>query len=626
MTTVQPPPQYEMLREKMVKRTRPVRAKDARPNDLWPIMKRLVVYMAGGDKLPRFILALALSMLAVIALVLIPYINGRAVDVMSTPGGTVAELGRLLLYSVVGIVVYLIAQFFVERLINDLATRGLSDLQQDLFNHMQELSISFFDRQPLGQLLSRVTNDTEVVAGFYQDVVATFIRSIFQIVLIVIVMFLTEWRLALIAILMAPMLLAVTAILQRVSGPAFARLQEQVGIISGFQEETISGTRVIISNGRQDWAERRNDALANDVYDTGSRAFFVSLLQFPVTLMSSMLLMIVVLIIGSLQSLMGNIPVGVVVSFLGYVTLLTGPLSGIANLTSSALNAVAGARRVFSIIDEQPTITDAPDAEDYEFKGGHVEFQDVDFSYVPGKKILRHNTFEALPGQKIGICGPTGAGKSTIMNILTRYYDVDSGRVLLDGQDISRLTQESLRQQIGMVLQEAYLFSDTVMNNLMYAREGATEEECIAAAKQANAHEFIVNLPHGYDTLLTERGANLSQGQRQMITIARAMVANPKLLCLDEATSNVDTRTEKLIQEGLRKLMEGRTSFVIAHRLSTIRDSAKILVVNGGEIVEQGTHDELMAWQGFYYTLYMSQFKGKGPAGAAGGTADFVST
>jgi ABC-type multidrug transport system fused ATPase/permease subunit len=227
---------------------------------------------------------------------------------------------------------------------------------------------------------------------------------------------------------------------------------------------------------------------------------------------------------------------------------------------------------------------------------------------------------------KIGLVGPTGAGKSTIINILTRYYDTDSGRILIDGQDLRTLTQASLRQQVGVVPQEAFLFTDTVMNNLLYAREGATEPECIEAAQRANAHDFIVNLPQGYDTMMTERGANLSQGQRQMITIARAIVANPKLLVLDEATSNVDTRTEKLIQEGIMALSAGKTSFVIAHRLSTVRDSAKILVLNAGEIVEGGTHDELMAEKGFYHTLFMSQFKGKAPGGEAAGTADFIST
>jgi len=247
---------------------------------------------------------------------------------------------------------------------------------------------------------------------------------------------------------------------------------------------------------------------------------------------------------------------------------------------------------------------------------------------VPGRKILRKNTFKVQLGEAIGICGLAGAGKSTLINILTRYYDIDSGTILIDGQDLSKLNQDSLRMQVGVVLQEAFLFSDTVINNLKNARKGATEEECIEAAKEANAHEFIMNLPQGYETMLTERGANLSQsqGQRQMITIARAMVADPKMLILDEATSNVDTRTEKLIQDGMRNLMEGKTSFSIAHRLATIRDSNNIMVLNGGEIVEYAPHGELMADKGFYYALYMSQFKGKAPGGAEAADVDFVST
>ncbi len=245
------------------------------------------------------------------------------------------------------------------------------------------------------------------------------------------------------------------------------------------------------------------------------------------------------------------------------------------------------------------------------------------WAYLLDRRVVPN---EVGPGGAIGICGSTGAGKSTLINILTRYYDIDSGTILIDGQNLSKLTQDSLRKQVGVVLQEAFLFTDTVMNNLKYAREGATEEECIEAVKEANAHQFIMNLPQGYDTMLTKRGANLSQSQRQMITIARAMVAQPKIMILDEATSNVDTRTEKLIQEGLRKLMEGKTSFSIAHRLATIRDSAKIMVLNGGEIVEYASHDELMAAKGFYYALYMSQFKGKAPGFAKLADVDFVST
>jgi ATP-binding cassette subfamily B protein len=349
-------------------------------------------------------------------------------------------------------------------------------------------------------------------------------------------------------------------------------------------------------------------------------------MQFPLTQTLAIFQNVLVLVAGTFMVIGGQTSLGVVMSFSGYAAILASPLAQIATLITNALNAAAGGERVFKIIDEKPTIKDAPDAVEYEFKGGHIQCIDVDFSYVPGSKILRHNTFDVQPGEKIGICGPTGAGKSTLINILTRYYDIDSGTILIDGQNLHQLTQASLRKQVGVVQQEAFLFTDTVMNNLKYAREGATDEEAIAAAKKANAHDFIMELPQGYDTSLTERGANLSQGQRQMITIARAMVADPKMLILDEATSNVDTRTEKLIQDGMRNLMEGKTSFSIAHRLATIRDSAKIMVLNGGEIVEYAPHDELMADKGFYYALYMSQFKGKAPGGAEAADVDFVST
>ena len=597
-----------------------------RPDDTLKILGRLMVYMAGGEKRGRFILAMVLRVIALLGLVVLPFLTGEAINVISAPDGTVPALQRWVIMAFIAAALYLIFSLFAERLFADLATKGLLGLQKNLFSHMQRLSLNFFDRQPIGELMSRVTNDTEVISLFYESAVGPILRAIVQIFLILIIMLAVDWRLTIVALLIVPLILFLTSIIQRISTPAFAKLQEDLGTLSGFQEETLSGHKVIISNRRQEWADEQNEALAVGVFDTASKAFFTSLLQYPLTQSLTIVQIVLVLVAGAFAVLASQMQLGTVIAFSGYASLLSRPLSEIANLTATSLNAVAGGRRVFAIIDEQPTVKDATDAQDYEYKGGHVAFKDVDFSYVPGRKILRHNTFEALPGQKIGICGPTGAGKSTIINILTRYYDVDSGTILIDGQDLTKLTQVSLRNQIGTVLQEAFLFSDTVMNNLRYARKGATEEECIDAARQANAHEFIMNLPQGYDTMLTERGANLSQGQRQMITIARAMVAQPKLMILDEATSNVDTRTEKLIQDGLRKLMEGKTSFSIAHRLATIRDSARIMVLNAGEIVEYAPHDELMAVKGFYYALYMSQFKGKAPAGADAGAAEFIST
>ncbi len=485
--------------------------------------------------------------------------------------------------------------------------------------------MGFFFSTPLGELVSRINNDAEVVAQFFEQAVPQLIRSALSIVITIVIMLLINVPLTFVALLIVPIMLAVTLIVARVSGPAFGLFQEELGAATGFQEETISGYKVLISKRRHAWANETNDENAGRVYTVGTKAFVVTSLQNPLTQILNNLQIVLVFVVGTILVVEGSATLGTVVAFGGYVMLLSSPLSQIATLATSALNAVAGGERIFAILDTPPTVDDAPDAKDYEFKGGHIEFRDVDFGYVPGQSILRKNSFEVQAGEHIGICGPTGAGKSTIINILTRYYDIDSGQILIDGQDLAKLTQRSLREQVGVVLQEAFLFSDTVMNNLKYAREGATDEECIEAAKQANAHEFIQHLPQGYDTMLTDRGSNLSQGQRQMVTIARAMVANPRIMILDEATSNVDTRTEKLIQDGLRKLMEGKTSFSIAHRLATIRDSHRIMVVNGGVIVEMDPHDKLMAEKGLYYNLFMSQFKGKGPGGDVD-TSGFVST
>ena len=326
-----------------------------------------------------------------------------------------------------------------------------------------------------------------------------------------------------------PTMLVLTGIVQRISMPAFRKMGEEMGELSGFQEETISGHKVIITSRRQTWAAEQQDDQAEKVYDTASHAFFTSVLQFPLTQTLTILQVTIVLMVGSLMVFEGAIQLGTVITFMGFVYLLASPLSDIANLMATTSTPSPAGDASSPSWTRSPPWSTPPTRRTTSSRAAMIEFRDVDFSYVPGRKILRHNTFEAAPGEKIGICGPTGAGKSTIINILTRYYDIDSGTILIDGQDISKLTQQSLRQQVGVVLQEAFLFSDTVMNNLKYAREGATDEECIEAAKQANAHEFIENLPQGYDTMLTERGANLSQGQRQMVTIARAMVADPKM-------------------------------------------------------------------------------------------------
>jgi ABC-type multidrug transport system fused ATPase/permease subunit len=593
-------------------------------DDKRDVVNRLLGYMVRGAGQTNFALAVSLRLVSVVALVLVPLFVGQAVNAAAD-----SDSGELAGWSIAALIaggVFLLLGIPAERLFAKSASSGTFRLQCDLSEHMQSLSLTFFDRQPVGELMSRVTNDLESIALFFEDAVSRLLRGVFQVAVIMVVMLIIDWRLALAVLVTVPIMLGITSAVERASTPAFASMQDKIGALSGFHEETIAGHKPIIANRRQEWASAENDGYADEVYDVGSKAQFLALLQIPITQSIIVLQMVIVVVVGSLLVIAGDSEVGVIIAFLGFAGLLSGPLSEIAQLTGLMLRAAAGGERVFAILAEEPSVVDADDAKPFAFQGGRVTFQDVDFSYVPGRPILRGNTFEAKPGEKVGIVGPTGAGKSTIINILTRYYDIQAGTIMIDGQELTTLTQESLRRQIGTVLQEAFLFSDTVMNNLKYAREGATDEECIAAAKQANAHEFILNLPQGYDTQMTERGANLSQGQRQMLTIARAMVADPQMLILDEATSNVDTRTEKLIQEGLQRLMEGKTSFVIAHRLSTVQDAARILVLNAGEIVENGPHDQLMEQKGLYYNLYMSQFRGKGPAGEDVDTSGFVST
>ncbi len=496
-------------------------------------------------------------------------------------------------------------------LLADVTQTALFRLRQDLFEHMQTLSLRFYDRQPIGELMSRVTNDIDVITAFFQQPLGTLLMGIFMLFTTLAAMFWLNVRLAVVAMIAIVLLMGLVWLLARVAGPAFALLQERLADLNGLMEETIAGEKTIIAYRQQMHMAARQAGVSEKARDVGVKAQVLSLVINPLTVLITNLDVGIVALVGSVMIVRGTLTIGVLTTFLSLTLLFVLPMLTIFANYNYILSASVSAGRIFLILDETPDVVDRPGAVDLKPVEGHVVFKDVNFSYVPGRQILKNNSFEALPGQMIGLCGPTGAGKSTIINILTRYYDIDSGLIEIDGQNIYDVTQESLRRQIGVVLQEPFLFSDTVMNNLKYGREGVSGDECIAAAKEANCHEFITRLPKGYDTVLSDGGNNLSQGQRQLLTIARAMISNPRILILDEATSNVDTRTEKNIQAALKKLQEGRTSFVIAHRLSTIRGAHQILVINQGEIVERGTHDEMMSAKEFYYDLYMSQFKGR---------------
>ncbi|MFQ4138561.1 ABC transporter ATP-binding protein [Nodosilinea sp. PGN35] len=608
-----------------IRRQRRARYPAPSPAGKWQSLRRLLTYVT------RYRGAIALiGLLLLVGTVLnllVPFLLGVAINNISGPQDRQALL-QTVIWMALAAVGSGLALMVQGQMLARVAEKGIYDLRRDLFEHMMTLSLTFFDRRPIGELMSGVTNDTEVIALFFRSGLGTLVSDSLKLVFIVVAMVWLSWQLALAAIVIVPLVLAFVGFVSQASGPAFAALQNEVGELNGLMEETVSGEKVVIAYNQQADAIANFQDISTAAMKAGIRARFMALLSRPVTQVLTNFDIALVALVGGLLMLRGAISVGTVATFLQYTRQFAMPITSIANMLDGLFAAIAAAERIFQTLDEKPAIVDRPGAQEMPPIQGLVEFENVDFSYVPGRQILQHNTFKALPGQKIGLCGPTGAGKSTIINLITRYYDIDNrvraaspaenrrpsqgeGDIRIDGISIYDVTQASLCKQIGIVLQEPFLFSDTVMNNLRYARLEATEKDCIEAAKRANAHDFVMRLPNGYDTLLAERGSNLSQGQRQLLTIARMMVQNPRLVILDEATSNVDTRTEAKIQEALARLMEGRTSLVIAHRLSTIRDSSQILVLKAGAIIERGTHAEMMANQGFYYDLYMSQFKGK---------------
>lgn len=580
-------------------------------------VKRFMSYLAPDrTKMVAIIILMAVYSVSLSA---IPLLMGQATNIMAAGPGPVGPLTTIIL-EILGIaIILLISGIISQRLLADVAQDAVFRLRRDLFSHMQTLSLSFFDRRPIGELMSRVTNDTQVIEQYLSIGFLETGQAVIMIVVTTIFMLFLSPLLTLFTYVVVAGLIGFSWMITNVSGPAFVLLQKRTGDLNGFTEEWLSGEKTVIACRQQDVSRKQFAKHSDKVADVGERAQFSALVSQPVSNIFTSLQSILLLVIGGLLIISGRIDIGILIAFIGFSTNLMGPLSEIFSMYAQILNAVVGASRVFEIMDEKPVVADLPDALQMPVVKGDVIFDHVDFSYIPGRRVLHDNTFHAQPGQVFGLCGPTGAGKSTIINILTRYYDIDDGKIAIDDQNIKEVRQDSLRIQIAQVLQEPFLFTDTIMANLKYAREGATDEECVSAAKQANAHDFIMMQPRGYKTRLVDGGMNLSQGQRQMLTIARAIVANPHLLILDEATSNVDTRTEKLIQQGLLELQKDRTSFIIAHRLSTIRHADVILVIDRGEIVERGSHQELMTKKGFYYDLYMSQFRGKltGIVGAA---------
>jgi len=558
-----------------------------------------------------------LALVSVFAMVLVyillgllePYLIGRAIDqYISTK-----QISGLASLAITLLIAYIFDNSFQAAsawTMAHISQDALRTLRRDLFEHLQKLSVAFFDAHGAGELMSRLTNDIDAINQAVSQNVVSLIASVLSLIGIIIAMFILNPYLAISALIVVPIMFWFTNFVAKYTRKGFRDLQKELGEINAVMEESISGQRVVKAFRRSDTAVERFRSSNEKVYKAGVYANTYALMLMPLTWVLGNFFIIVLVSLGGYLALKGLATIGMIATFIGYAQGFLQPLRQLANMYNSIQAALAGAERVFEIIDTDAEVDHASDSPLPVPVRGEVHFTDVAFGYLPDTPIIKNMTLQAKAGQTIALVGPTGAGKTTIINLLSRFYEINSGSISIDGRDIRNISKDDLRKKLGIVLQDTFLFADTVMENIRYGRLDATDEECVQAAKLADADHFILQLPQGYQTKLSERASNLSQGQRQLLSIARAILADPSILILDEATSSVDTRTEARIQKSLLRLMEGRTSFVIAHRLSTIKDADNVIVINDGEIVEQGTHQQLLEAKGFFHKLYMSQFKG----------------
>jgi len=481
----------------------------------------------------------------------------------------------------------------------------IADMRAELFTHLQALSMAYHDKHRVGDLMSRVTNDTEAINQVLSNGLITFITNILTLGGIMVSMFILNWQLAIGTLILLPLMVYITSIVTKRSRIAFREVQRNLGAMNAVMEENIAGIRVVKAFARAEDTIAQFESVNAENRKSGVKADIITAALGPMFTTMSTITIAATALLGGWLALQGLATVGVIATFVVYIMNFFRPMRGIAMLYNSLQSALAGAERIFEVLDSSPSVADQPRAQPLSNIQGQVVFKAVTFGYDPKKPVLRDINLFARPGETIALVGPTGAGKTTIVNLLTRFYDVDYGAICIDGENIRDMQQKSIRQQLGIVLQDTFLFSGTVMDNIRYGRLTASDDDVYAATRLANADWFIRRLPQGYQTQVSEQGNNFSQGQRQLLAIARAVLANPRILILDEATSSVDTRTEMLIQEALLNLME----VVIAHRLSTIRSADQVLVVEGGRIIERGDHKSLLAQRGFYYNLFMSQYR-----------------
>lgn len=580
-----------------------------KPKNMKGTVKRLWSYFGSERKRLTFIFIFIL--IDAILTLLGPYLIGVSVDAISIINGKVNF--KLLEIALIA----LAASYFGDAILTFLqgwlmagvSQRIVKRLRTSLFGKLQKLPVAFFDKHTHGELMSRLSNDIDNVSNTISQSTTQLMSGAITILGSLTMMLILSPMLTLSSLITVPLVLVLTRMIARRTSVMFKNQQKQLGRLNGHVEETISGIEVVKAFNYEDKAIAGFNNINQELRKVGLKAQIWSGFLMPLMNVINNIGFAAVAIVGGILAVQGHITVGVIASFLSYSRQFVRPLNDLANIFNVLQSGVAGAERVFEILDEQEEPVDSADAVELKSPKGQVIFEKASFGYRPDVPIIKDMSFQAEAGTSIALIGPTGAGKTTIVNLLTRFYDLTGGQILIDGKDIRKYSRDSLRSVFGIVLQDTYLFSGSVKENIKYGKPGATDQEVEAAAMMANADVFIKRLPQQYDTELTENGGNISQGERQLLAIARVMLAKPSILVLDEATSSIDTRTEHHIQDALLKVMKGRTTFIIAHRLNTIRDADTIMVIDNGQIIEKGSHDELIQTNGRYRQLVQSQFK-----------------
>ena len=574
-------------------------------------------------KVYKFAVAFAifLKILSVVMSVVEPFVLGLAIteltnnllDMAKGVAGAqinVSYVGWVMVLYFVRAIFYEIGSYYSNYFMTNAVQATIRDLRDELSHKINRIPVSYFDKHQFGDLLGRFTSDVEAVSNALQQSFLQVINAVFTLILVIVMVLVLNLQLGIIVVVSIPITYLSARFIVKKSQPYFKQQADALGAMNGFVQENLTGFNILKLYVREESSQEDFRQITQNLQKVGFKASFISGLMMPVLNVISDLTYLLLALLGGLQVIAGRLTVGNMQAFVQYVWQINQPIQNLTQLAGQLQSAKSSLDRIFQVLDEADEVNDRTEKLNQDLTG-QVSFKDVDFQYVADKPLIRNFNLEVKPGEMVAIVGPTGAGKTTLINLLMRFYDVTKGEITVDGQDIQHLSRQDYRKQFGMVLQDAWLYEGTIKDNLRFGNLQATDEEIVEAAKAANVDHFIRTLPGGYNMEMNQESSNISLGQKQLLTIARALLANPKILILDEATSSVDTRLELLIQKAMKTLMQGRTSFVIAHRLSTIQEADKILVLKDGQIIEQGNHESLLADKGFYYDLYQSQFSKK---------------